>query len=173
MTIALPTWGEALSVIIAAAAIYALLISWSRLIGPRSFSQMTAFDIGVTVALGAIVGGTATGATPLWGGALGLSVLFAIRGVVARLRRLGLDRIVDNRPILVMARERILDDRLLDAQITRDDLLEALRGAGITRVSQVLAVVVERNGDLSVLREDEHFDQVLFSPVQGADELVR
>lgn len=64
-------------------------------------------------------------------------------------------------------------DRLLDAKITRGDLLEALRSAGITRFAQVLAVVVERNGELSVLRHDEEFDTELFSPVRGNELLPR
>ena len=148
------------------------LIVWSRLVGPRSFSQMTAFDMGVTVAIGAIVGGVATGATPLWGGVLGLSMLFLLRAMVSRLRRHGLDRLVDNRPILVMARQEILAERLLEAKITRNDVLEALRAAGITRFSQVLAVVVERNGELSVLEHDDDYDGELFTAVRGADLLV-
>ncbi len=167
----LPTWTDALGVALASLVIYATLILWSRLVGPRSFSQMTAFDIGVTVALGAIVGGTATGATPLWGGVLGLSMLFSIRALVGHFRRRGLDRIVDNRPILVMARDRMLPELLEEAKITRDDVLEALRAAGITRLSQVLAVIVERNGEMSVLREDEAFDLELLTPVRGHEAL--
>lgn len=167
----LPTWNDVLGVAVASLVIYVTLIAWSRLVGPRSFSQMTAFDIGVTFALGAIVGGTATGATPLWGGVLGLSMLFAIRAFVGRFRRRGLDRLVDNRPILVMARDRLLPERLLEAKITRDDVFEALRTAGITRFSQVLAVIVERNGDMSVLRADEGFDPDLLTPVHGHEAL--
>lgn len=173
MVVSLPTWAETLTVIISAVTIYVTLLVWSRLVGPRSFSQMTAFDMGVTVAIGAIVGGTATGATPLWGGVLGLSMLFTIRAVVGRFRRRGLSRIVDNRPILVMAGDRIYERQLLNAKITREDVLEALRVAGITRFGQVLAVIVERNGELSVLQQDENFDAALFAPVQGRELLPR
>lgn len=168
-----PTWQEALGVVTSAFGIYVALLVWSRVVGPRSFSQMTAFDIGVTVAIGAVVGGTATGVTPLWGGVLGLSMLFAIRAVVSRLRRHGLDRLVDNRPILVMSQGQIHPDRLLAAKITRADVLEALRSAGITRFAQVLAVIVERNGEMSVLQHDDDFDTELFAAVRGHELLPR
>lgn len=125
MLLETPTWDDALGVAAAAIGIYVALILCSRLVGPRSFSQMTAFDMGVTVAIGAIVGGVATGSTPLWGGVLGLAMLFALRAMVSRLRRHGLDRWVDNRPILVMAHQEIDSARLREAKITRNDVLEA------------------------------------------------
>ncbi|MBW3576955.1 MAG: hypothetical protein KY462_04300 [Actinobacteria bacterium] len=61
---------------------------------------MTAFDFAVTVALGAIVGSTAAGAVGLPADSLALASLFMLRGAVAMLRRQGLDRLVDNRPIM-------------------------------------------------------------------------
>lgn len=154
-----------------AVVIYLLLISCSRIIGPRSFSQMTAFDFAVTVAMGAIIGSTATGGVPVYAGAFGMVCLFGVRGVVAVGRRHGLDRWFDNRPILVMAGAEILDEQLRRAKITHRDVLEALRLAGVTSRTQVQAVVIERNGTFSVLRQGDAIDLELVAPVAGAETL--
>ena len=142
-------------------AIYVLLVGFSRLIGPRAFSQMTAFDFAVTVALGAVVGSTASGAVGLPAGLLALSSLFVFRAIVAALRRYGLDRVVDNRPILLLRNGQFRDDNLRMAKITRDDVFEALRLAGITKVDGVGAVIIERNGELSVLGDDPIDEQLM------------
>lgn len=124
-------------VLISALLIYVFLIIFSRLVGPRSFAQMTAFDFAVTVALGAIVGATVTGAAPLLNGIFGLGVLFLLRWLVARYRRYGLTKLVDNSPLMLMDGPRILPEYLQRAKITEADLLQSLRQKGITRLDQV------------------------------------
>ena len=84
------SWEQAGVVCTSAVIIYIVLIAFSRLVGPRSFAQLTAFDFAVTVALGAIVGATSTGAAPLANGVIALIVLFLLRWLVARARRLRL-----------------------------------------------------------------------------------
>lgn len=163
-------WAFAAWTVVSAFSIYVLLVLFSRLIGPRAFSQMTAFDFAVTVALGAIVGSTAAGAVGLPAGLLGLAVLFVVRAVVASLRRHGLDRVVDNRPILLMRDGRFLDDNLTLAKVTREDVHEGLRLAGVTRLEQAAAVIIERNGELSVLRGvHADVDSHLMRNVVGTD----
>lgn len=164
-----PSWAEAAEIVAAACVIYVLLIVFSRLIGPRSFSQMTAFDFAVTVAMGAIVGGTATGGVPIYGGVLGMTALFTIRALVAVVRRHGLDRVFDNRAIVVMAGTKILEDNLRKAKVTRRDVLEGLRLAGVGTLAEVRAVVIERNGEFSVLRADKRLDEELLFMVVGAE----
>ena len=166
-------WALAAWTVGSAFSIYVLLVIFSRLIGPRAFSQMTAFDFAVTVALGAIVGSTAAGAVGLPVGLLGLAALFVFRAVVASLRRHGLDRFVDNRPILLMRDGRFVDDNLRLAKVTRDDVHEGLRLAGIASIEQVGAVIIERNGELSVLRgAHADLDPQLMQNVVGTEPLT-
>lgn len=145
------SWSFAAWTVTSALAIYVLLIAFSRLMGPRSFSQLTAFDLAVTVALGAVVGSTAAGAVGLPAGLLALASLFTFRGAVAALRRHGLSRWVDNRPLLLFWEGRFQDVNLRRAKLTLDDVYEALRLNGTTQLDDVAAVIIERNGTLSVL----------------------
>ncbi|MDP8929810.1 MAG: DUF421 domain-containing protein [Actinomycetota bacterium] len=165
----LMSWSFAAWTVASALAIYVLLIAFSRVIGPRAFSQMTAFDFAVTVALGAIVGSTAAGAVGLPAGLLALASLFTFRGTVALARRHGLSRLVDNRPLLLFMEGRFQTGNLRKAKITRDDVYEALRLNGTTTLDEVAAVIIERNGELSVLPRNGTIDPALMENVVGDD----
>lgn len=154
-------------IVISSVLIYAILIVLSRWVGPRSFSRFTAFDFAVTVALGAIVGSTATGGVPISSGLLGLFLLFLLRYAVAHFRRKGLSRIVDNSPLLVMYGSKILPEYLKRAQLTEDDLLQTLRKSGITKLIQIQAVIMERDGSISLLKSGESLDPYLLKGVEG------
>lgn len=159
------SWSFAAWTVASALTIYLLLIGFSRLMGPRSFSQLTAFDFAVTVALGAVVGSTAAGAVGLPAGVLALSSLFAFRGVVALLRRHGLSRWVDNSPLLLFRDGTFHDENLRRAKLTLDDVYEAMRLNGTTRLADVAAVIIERNGALSVLPQTGGLDPELLRNV--------
>ncbi|AHM60568.1 hypothetical protein D770_11555 [Flammeovirgaceae bacterium 311] len=154
-------------VLLSSLIIYVCLIIFSRIVGPRSFSQMTAFDFAVTVALGAIVGATATGAATLHNGIISLAGLFLLRWLVAHFRRYGLTKVVDNFPIMLMDGSKILPEYLKRANITEADLLQNLRKNGITRLDQVQAVVMERDGSISVLKSGVPLDTYLLKGVKG------
>ena len=155
------------TIIVSALCIYVSLILFSRLVGPRSFSQLTAFDFAVTVALGAIVGATTTGGVPLINGIAALATLFILRWLVARFRRHGLTKAVDNSPLMIMDGPKILPEYLERGKITEADLLQSLRKKGITRLDQVRAVIMERDGSISVLTTETPLDPYLLKGVKG------
>ena len=159
------SWSFAAWTVASALVVYVLLIVFSRLMGPRSFSQLTAFDFAVTVALGAVVGSTAAGAVGLPAGLLALASLFTFRGAVAVLRRHGLARWVDNRPLMLFWEGRFQHENLARAKLTLDDVYEALRLDGTTHLDEVAAVIIERNGTLSVLRRRGPIDPELLRNV--------
>lgn len=164
------TWHDAGVVSLAALVIYLVLIFYSRLVGPRSFAQLSAFDFAVTVALGAVVGATATDTARLPYGVIGLGVLFGLRWAVAIGRQHGLAPVVDNTPLLIMLHSEILHDHLSRAKITEADLRQSLRQAGITSMDEVEAVVIERDGSISVLASETPVDLYLLEGVMGYEE---
>lgn len=155
------------TVVLSGLLIYVFLIVFSRLVGPRSFARMTAFDLAVTVALGAIVGATSTGGVPILQGLTGLSTLFFLRWLVAKYRRHKLGKIVDNYPLMLMSGPEILPEFLKRAKITKADLLQSLRQKGIRQLEEVQAVVMERDGSISVLKADVKLDPYILKGVQG------
>lgn len=159
-------------VIVSAALIYILVIAYIRIAGLRSMSKLSSFDFIMTVAVGAIVGSVAVGGQNLTHGIVALAVLFTLQVIVAQLRRtVGLDSVVDNDPILLMAYGEVVHDNMQLGQMTTSELHSKLREANVLNFSQVKAVVLEATGDVSVLHGDAEMDLELFTNVVGADRL--
>ena len=83
-------------------------------------------------------------------------------------------KLVDNEPLLLMRGSTILDENLKKANIARDDIYGKLREANALNADQVLAVVFETTGDISVLHSadpDAKLEPDFFRNVTGAEQL--
>lgn len=168
------TGSDLLMVLITGLGIFAALLVLTRLAGLRSFSKMSSFDFSITVAFGSIMASTlVTKNPPLLTGAFALAVLYAIQYGVSKSRRLtrAIEHLVDNEPLLVMVGTTVLTEQLNIARMTEEDLKYKLRSAGITHPNQVLAVVLETTGDVSVLKTGSGVDPWLFAGIRGVEKL--
>lgn len=162
---------EAVAVVLATVLMYVAFLALQRLLGQRVFSGLSSVHITVAAVLGAIVGRATLGHTPtLAAGVIALVTLFCLEGVISRLSRWGVvDRLVNNRPVLVMAGTRPVTALLDRYHVTDSELRTALRLAGVTAADQVAAVVLEPSGVLSVLRRGTPLDPGLLAGVRGAE----
>ena len=161
-------------VMLSALGIYLALLVLTRITGLRSFAKMSSFDFAITVAFGSVLASTLLAPTPtLLTGAFALVMLYGIQYAVSTSRRLTatVGQLVDNEPLLLMVNEKVLEDHLDEARITEDDLRSKLRLAGVSHPSQVLAVVFETTGDMSVVKTGDKVDPWIFENVRGAKHL--
>ena len=152
------TWDAIVMVFISTVGIYVALIFFTRFGGLRSFSKMSSFDFAVTVAIGSIVATSLLSSDPpLFQSIVALGILYGVQMIVARLRVKNpvIGKIVDNKPLLLMDKKKILRDNLHKAGVTLNDLRAKLREANVTQLKQVKAVVMETTGDISVLHHGE------------------
>ena len=158
---------ELLLVVVSAIAMLIAAIGVIRLVGLRSLSKMSSFDFEVTVALGSIVATVAATSTSLWTGVLAFITLLAVQWLVATFRQRStfFTALVDNEPQLLMVGSEFIAAHLRDARVTRNDVFAKLREANVTDLSQVLAVVLETTGDISVLHGDGPLDDALLEGV--------
>jgi uncharacterized membrane protein YcaP (DUF421 family) len=136
---------------------YLAVLLLVRIGGLRSFAEMSAFDFAMTVALGTIIASTAVAPTPsLLEGLVALGTIFAIRFMIAYLR-IGPNgsKLIDNEPLLLMDGSEILEPNLREARMTRHDLLASLRAADVGSFDDVLAVVLETTGKVSVIHSED------------------
>ena len=70
-----------------------------------------------------------------------------------------------------VAGPEVLDDHLRQARLSREELFGQLRSAGVQRLDQVTAVVLETTGELSVLTGGAAVDRVLLAGVRGSERL--
>lgn len=157
-------------IILSALGIYIMVILFTRLAGKRSFSKMSSFDFAMTVAVGSVIASTILSpSVNLIDGIVGLASIYCLQISVAIGRRLNfIKRIVDNTPLLLMDGKEILHDNLRKARVTESDLRSKLREANVASTEEVLAVVFESTGDISVLHknhEDTQLDDWLLKGV--------
>ena len=150
------------------------MIVYTRITGLRSFAKMSAFDFAATIAIGSVAASMSIlDSVSIAAGLVGLATLFALQFVVAFLRSRS-DRFedaIDNAPLLLMAGPEILHDHLRMGNVSLDDLRAKLRESGALRRDQVVAVVLETTGDMTVLKGDERLEAWLVEDVRGADRL--
>lgn len=147
---------QALGLTLARGAVaYAVVIAYIRVSGNRTLAKMRAFDFLVTIALGTLLGSTiVSDGVPLWEGLAAMALLILLQYGVARASVASptFNRIVTNDSILLF-RDGAYDEKAMGrARVTRDEVLSAVRGAGMRDESGVLEVWLEVNGDLSVVR---------------------
>lgn len=133
---------------------YCGIIIAVRMAGLRSFAKMASHDFAVTVAIGSVLASAATSDnTPLAVPLTAIAVLFvlqiAMTSLVSRSERIA--NLVTNKPLLLMDGRVVLHDNLQHAKVSEDELRAKLREANVTDYDQVLAVVFETTGDISVL----------------------
>ena len=141
---------------LAAVVAYAALVVFLRISGKRTLAKLNAFDLVVTVALGSTLASIITSdRLPLLNGILALAMLILLQYAVAwaNVRAGWLRRVTRSDPTLLFYRGAFLTDALRRSRVARDEVLSAMRGAGVVRPGEVGAVVLEADGSLSVVRD--------------------
>ena len=144
----------------------ATIILLARLNGLRSFSKMSSFDFALTIATGSVLATLMTTSSPIWPVITALVTIFVARYAISALRVQGglAETLSDNTPLLLFYEDRVLDDNLRLARVTRDDLRSKMREANALEPDAVRAVVMEATGDVSVLH-GETLDEKLLEGV--------
>lgn len=162
------TWTELGLVVALVVAVYAAVIALTRLGGLRSFSQMSSFDFAMTIAIGSIMASVAVVPNvTLLNGLVALALLFAIQTLVAVARQRGpAEKVVDNTPALLYGDDGYHHDNMHRARVTESDLRAKLRENGVADLDDVLAIVLETTGTVSVMQGDGPLDERLLEGVR-------
>jgi uncharacterized membrane protein YcaP (DUF421 family) len=161
----------ALAVVLSAVGIYLAFLLMVRLLGQRVLSRLSTFDAVVAVMLGAVAGRAVLGDTPtLAAGVLGLGTLLALEAAFGRLRSwIRVSALMNNRAVLLMAGDRVLEANLRRVHVVEAELHGALRKAGVRNLGEIACVVFEASGTISVLRRGTPVDPRLLAGVRDGD----
>ncbi|WP_430644880.1 DUF421 domain-containing protein [Agromyces sp. GXS1127] len=148
------TWSDLARVILVGAAAYVTLVVVIRLAGKRTLSQLNAFDLIVTVAIGSTLATILLSSDVSFAeGALALVLLCALQFAVAftTSRRSQVRGVVTAEPT-VLLRDGVVDHAALRRmRLAESELLQAVRSSGQGDLAEVAAVVLETNGRFSVI----------------------
>jgi uncharacterized membrane protein YcaP (DUF421 family) len=141
-------------VAVAALFAYGWLLLVLRITGKRTLAKMNAFDLVVTVALGSTLATVALSSdVTLTEGATALAVLCGAQFAVAwtSTRSELVRRTIKATPVVVLRDGELLTDVLRSERLTEGEVRQAIRQSGRGEVTEVAAVVLETDGNLSVI----------------------
>jgi uncharacterized membrane protein YcaP (DUF421 family) len=147
-----------LNIVARTAVIYLALLVGLRLTGKRQVGQFTPFDLLLLLLLSNAVQNAMVGPdTSVAGGLIAACTLFGANLIVAAIAR-GSRRaakVVEGTATLLIRHGQVIQQNLDNEGISAEDLRRALREHGIDDVKLVRAAILEVDGSISVLREDE------------------
>lgn len=167
-------WSDAGLVVLTATSVYVAMLVLSRLFGQRQFATITTYDIPFVFAIGSLVGRVILVRTSLAAALVGLVTLFLLHSVTGWLHHHvpAFHRLSQNRPVLLAVDGRILEEGLDAAHTSRLEVYEAVRLRGLASLEETRAVVLERNGRLSVIPRGASPDPELWREVAGVEHLL-
>lgn len=167
------SWAAIWLTVVTASGVYVTMVVLSRMFGQRQFSRFTTYDLPFVFAFGTLVGRAILIQVSLLGAVVSLITMFALHGASGWLHHNAgfIHRITENRPILLVADGQVIEENLRSAKTTALELCEQLRLSGIGSFGEVQAMVIERTGDVSVVRRGHHTDEDVFADVRGAERL--
>lgn len=138
--------------------VYVFLLLAIRLVGKREVGQMSAFDLTLVLLVANAVQNAMVGQdSSLAGGLTALIVLFALNVTLGRFARKyrWFGRMLRGHARLLVNRGIVLQQNLDHEGIQHDDLMQAMREHGIASLEDVRLAVLEVDGTISVLKNDD------------------
>lgn len=152
------TWADIGRVVLVGALGYIALIVLLRLSGKRTLTKMNIFDFVVTVALGSTLASLLLSkSTALVEGITAFLVLIVGQYVIAWLsvRSTRFQKLVKAQPTLLVHNGKFLETALRQERITEEEVLSAVRAAGIADLDEVGGVVLETDGTVTVVEKPQ------------------
>ncbi|MFC4555324.1 DUF421 domain-containing protein [Georgenia faecalis] len=152
------SWSDIGRVLAVGAAAYVSLVLLLRLTGKRALTQLNAFDLVVTVALGSILATVLLNSDVSWSeGLAALALLLVLQFLVTWTssrwpRSL---TVVRAEPTIILRGGEPLPKAMRDQRITMDELRQAVRSKGFGDLSDVGVIVVETDGSLSIISAEK------------------
>jgi uncharacterized membrane protein YcaP (DUF421 family) len=138
--------------------VYFILLLLFRIAGKRTLSQITNFDLVLTLILSEAIQNaltdddrSLTGAVLLVITLVGLNILLSL----LKMRYRWLEAILEGSPTVLFEKGKKHDDRMEAERVDDAEILEAARLAqGISRMDQIDYAVVEKDGKISIVPKE-------------------
>jgi uncharacterized membrane protein YcaP (DUF421 family) len=142
-----------------ASAIYLILLVVFKIAGRRALLQMTSFDLILLLIISeatqqALLGNdfSITGAMITIVTLVTIDILF---GFIKKKKVGGAESVLDGSPVILLDHGIPLLDKMKKADVSLEDILVAARqNQGITESSKIKYAILERNGHISVIPEE-------------------
>lgn len=142
--------------VIRALLVYGFLLLVLRLTGKRQVGQLSTFDLVLLLVLSNAVQNSMNGGdNTVAGGFVLVLTLVAVNALVTwvsfRSKKVAL--LVEGRPCILVHDGAVLEGSLTREQISRHELMAAIRQVGLTEIEEVRVAILEANGRINVIRK--------------------
>jgi len=167
------SWGDIGRIVMVSIIVFVVIVAMLRIVGQVALAKMSGYDVIFTVTLGSLVATAVLTRDVSVSEAVAafvtlLALQMSIRWLQAR--RLAIHHVVREPPRVLLWDGRLLNDRLLQSSISADEVRAAVRKSGFRSLNDVRAVVLENDGDWSVIpKSDGPSDESAFFglPIPG------
>ncbi|RZK49746.1 MAG: DUF421 domain-containing protein [Pedobacter sp.] len=134
---------------------YLVLFVFIRISGKRTLAKLTAFDFVVTVTLGSTLSSMILAKVTLAEGAVALVLIIALQYLLAwsAMKSKTLEKVINSTPTMVFYRGQFLEEAMQKEVLTKEEIYAEIRKYRMLDVDQVEAVVMELNGELTVIKK--------------------
>lgn len=158
-----------LNVAVRSLCVYLFMVIAIRLFGKNQLSQLNAGDVVLLLLISNAVQNAMVGPdTSLQGGIVAALVLFAANFILKRLMfsNRSFESFMQDEPIILI-RDGVADQTALNrVKITENELEEAIREHGIENIKNVKLSVLEVDGNISVVSQDEKSKQTHYARIK-------
>lgn len=138
--------------------VYLFILAGLRVIGKREFSQLSPFELVTLLLIPEIVSQALTREDYSMTNALvGVSTLFCLvfaTSVIAQ-RSTKMEKVIDGTPSVLVHHGRFIEKALNQERVTPGEVMEQARMAGIERPDQIRWAILETDGRISIVPEDQ------------------
>lgn len=136
---------------------FLILFLFVRISGKRTLSKLNAFDFVVTVALGSTLSYMMLGLVPIVEGAIVLFLIILMQYGFAWSARSSkkMERLINSIPTLLYYNGTFIQEAMSKEAVTKEELHAAVRRAGIEYIAFVKAIVMEINGEITVIPQSK------------------
>jgi uncharacterized membrane protein YcaP (DUF421 family) len=137
--------------------VYIALIAMLRLAKKRSLGRATALDVVLVITVGSLASRAITGNAPLTNCLIAILTLIGMHWLISLVTRdhARISDWIKGRPTRIVVDGKVDQDALLAAHMSDDDLMQDLRQKGVAGPEQAKEAILERSGQLSVLKMKE------------------
>ena len=170
------SWAGIGRVLLSSVVVFAIIVALLRIVGQQALAKMSGFDVVFAVTLGSVVGTVViTRDVPIVEAIAALVTLLGMQELTRYLqsRSLRVHHAVRQPPRVMLWDGELLEDRLRASSVSADEIRAAVRKAGLRSLADARVVVLENDGDWSVVakREGESDESAFFGlPIPGRPE---
>jgi uncharacterized membrane protein YcaP (DUF421 family) len=148
------SWSDIGRTVAVSALAFVVIVTLLRIVGPQALARMSGFDVVFTVTMGSVIATVVVSRdVTLAQGVAALVTMLALQEVIRRLqsRFLPVHHLVRQAPRVLLWDGTLLEDRLQGSGVSADEIRAAVRKAGLRSLGDALIVVLENDGEWSVI----------------------